>query len=48
VTYRVLEGEKEEEFPVQASTPSEARDLAFAYVLRVLKLPDFHLRVLGA
>jgi hypothetical protein len=48
VTYRGLQGETEEEFPVVAFTPSEARDLAFAYTLRVLKLQDFELRVLGA
>ena len=48
VTYEGQEGEKQDEFPVLASTPSQARDLAFAYTLQVLKLGDFSLRVLGA
>ncbi|HZF08126.1 MAG TPA: hypothetical protein VFE33_04975 [Thermoanaerobaculia bacterium] len=38
----------EDSFPVVASTPQEATKLAFAYVLQVLKLGDFELRVLGA
>ena len=38
----------EDAFPVVALTHQEATKLAFAYVLEVLKLRDFELRVLGA
>ncbi len=38
----------EDSFPVVAATHEEATKLAFAYVLQVLKLGDFELRVLGA
>ena len=38
----------EDSFPVVASTHEEATRLAFVYVLQVLKLGEFELRVLGA
>jgi hypothetical protein len=40
--------ETEEKFPVVAADPDAARDLAVAYVLTVLKLKDFELRIIGA
>ena len=40
--------EMEETFPVVAADPDAARDLAIAYVLKVLKLEDFELRIIGA
>jgi hypothetical protein len=49
VSYRDAEGqEREEAFPVHAADPGLANRLAFTYVLSVLKLDDFELRVVGA
>jgi hypothetical protein len=49
VSFRDAEGrEQEEAFPVQAADPDLANRLAFSYVLSVLKLDDFELRVVGA
>jgi len=49
VSYRTPEGaEKEEEIPVQAEDYEAANRLVLAYVLRVLKLEEFELRVVGA
>ena len=48
VTYRDREGRMHEEvFPVRAYDHATAIDLAVAYVLRVLKLTEFELRVVG-
>jgi len=48
VTYPVGRDSAREEFPVQALDPAAANDLALAYVLQVLKLKDFELRVVGS
>ena len=49
VTYRSTEGrDQEEEFPVLAADPPTANQLALAYVLEVLRLDDFELRIVGA
>jgi hypothetical protein len=49
VTYRKAAGqETEETFRVKAPDRSSASDLALAYVLQVLKLEEFELRVVGA
>ncbi|HEX4497986.1 MAG TPA: hypothetical protein VIE43_20085 [Thermoanaerobaculia bacterium] len=49
VAYRNPTGQmEEEEFPVNAPTYSTASDMAFTYVLQVLKLKDFELRIVGA
>jgi hypothetical protein len=49
VTYRDSVGlEVEETFPVVSFDPGAARDLALSYVLQVLKLTDFELRIVGA
>ena len=49
VTYRKGAGqETEETFPVKAPDRSSASDLALAYVLQVLKLEEFELRIVGA
>ena len=49
VTYRnAARQETEETFPVKAPDRSSASDLALAYVLQVLKLEEFELRVVGA
>jgi hypothetical protein len=39
---------QEEEIPVQAEDYDKANRLVLAYVLRVLKLSEFELRVVGA
>jgi hypothetical protein len=39
---------QEEEFPVQAFDYAEATRMAFTYVLKVMRLGDFELRVVGA
>lgn len=36
-----------EGFPVQAYSHNEAKDLALQYTLKVMKLGDFELRVVG-
>jgi len=43
-----LKASTEKVFPVVAADPRSAADLAFDYVLRVLRLDDFELRVVGA
>ena len=49
VAYRTKDGaHQEEEFPVWAESYASAKDLAFSYVLRVLRLGDFELRLVGA
>lgn len=49
VTYRSSRGEQQcEEFPVLAFDTAMANEMALAYVLRVLRLGDFELRVVGA
>ena len=49
VTYRAKDGSShEDEFPVWADSYILAKELALAYVLRVLKLGEFALRVVGA
>jgi hypothetical protein len=49
VSYEDKAGAKQEEtFPVMAPDYSSATSLAFAYALRVLKLHDFELRMVGA
>ena len=49
VTYRRDDGHlQEDEFPVLATGYDEANRLALAYVLQVLRLDDFEMRVVGA
>jgi hypothetical protein len=49
VEYRDREGvAREERFPVKAGEYNVAKNLAFDYVVRVLKLGDFELRLVGA
>jgi hypothetical protein len=49
VSYRNDDGKmQEEEFPVLAPDFREANRLALAYVLQVLRLDDFEMRVVGA
>jgi hypothetical protein len=49
VSYRNREGALlEEEIPVQAESYEAANRLVLAYVLNVLKLREFELRVVGA
>jgi hypothetical protein len=49
VTYRTNEGKAQEEsFPVLASHAEEANRLALAYVLQVLRLDEFEMRVVGS
>jgi hypothetical protein len=49
VVYRDGAGqETEEKFPVVAPDRSAASDLAVTYVLEVLKLREFELRIVGA
>jgi hypothetical protein len=49
VTYRdALNKEREEIFPIYAANPEAAKRMALDYVLSVLKLDDFELRVVGA
>jgi hypothetical protein len=49
VSYRNENGKlQEEEFPLRASDYSIALDSAFAYVIQVMKLQDFELRVAGS
>lgn len=47
--YRNAAGQQTEEtFPVKAPDRSSASDLALTYVLQVLKLEEFELRIVGA
>jgi hypothetical protein len=39
---------QEETFPVYAADPAAASRMAFLYVINVLKLEDFELRVVGS
>lgn len=49
VTYRDVQGKlQEEEFPLRASDYTSAQRIAFTYVLEVMKLKEFELRVAGA
>lgn len=49
VTYRDAGGQETEEvFPLRAADRAAASDLAVAYVLRVLKLQEFEIRIVGA
>jgi hypothetical protein len=48
VTYRDASGEREEAFPVRAHDYITARRLAEEYVLKILKLQEFDLRIVGA
>jgi hypothetical protein len=49
VSYRNKEGTlQEEEIPVHAEDYERANHLAFTYVLQVLKLREFELRIVGA
>ena len=49
VTYQPPEGgEREETFPVQVEDYETAKSLALLYVLHILKLQDFELRIAGA
>ena len=49
VTYRAPDGaERGEKFPVRAGGFDEAREMAERYVLEVLKLEEFELRMVGA
>jgi hypothetical protein len=49
VFYRNSGGEDvQEKFPVVAPDRAAASDLAFAYVLQVLKLGEFEIRIVGA
>ena len=46
VAYRDGEGKNQEEhFPVLAANPQTANHLALTYVLQILRLDDFELRV---
>lgn len=48
VAYQSGDGRsREERFPVHAYDPSMATDMAVAYVLQVLRLKEFELRVVG-
>ena len=49
IAYTTPEGmTQEEEFPVRAADYATASRIAFDYVLKVLKLEDFELRIVGA
>ena len=49
VSYRRSDGvDVKETFPVAAPDRAAASDLAFAYVLQVLKLGEFEIRIVGA
>jgi hypothetical protein len=49
VTYRDAQGKlQEEEFPLRARDYSTAMNIASTYVLQVMKLKDFELRVVGS
>jgi hypothetical protein len=49
IAYTTPEGQtQEDEFPVRAADYATANRIAFDYVLKVLKLEDFELRIVGA
>jgi hypothetical protein len=48
VSYRVDGAEREEQFPVQVQDFATAQQLALRYILDVLRLTDFELRMVGA
>jgi hypothetical protein len=49
VTYRNSNAEDQrEEFPVFAPDSATANDMALAYVIRVLKLSELELRIVGS
>ena len=49
IAYTNPEGKtQEDEFPVRAADYTTASRIAFDYVLKVLKLEDFELRIVGA
>lgn len=48
VTFRIEGKLQEEEFPVQAFDYAAATSMAFSYVLSVMRLADFELRVVGS
>jgi hypothetical protein len=49
IAYTTPEGKtQEEEFPVRAADYAAANRIALDYVLKVLKLDDFELRIVGA
>lgn len=49
VTYREKDGAlREEEIPIQAEDYGTANRIVLAYVLHVLKLREFELRIVGA
>jgi hypothetical protein len=49
IDYTTPEGKtQEEEFPVRAADYAAANRIALDYVLKVLKLDDFELRIVGA
>jgi hypothetical protein len=49
VEYRDLEGKlRNEEFPVRIDSYPAAKEMAERYVLEVMKLQDFELRIAGA
>lgn len=49
VSYKDKAGRDQEEiFPVKSLDYSTATSLAFTYALRILKLQDFELRMVGA
>jgi hypothetical protein len=49
VAYRNQEGQEVEEvFPLRAMDRAAASGLAVAYVLKVLKLQEFEIRIVGA
>ena len=41
-------GAREESFPVYAPDYPAAKDIALNYILQVLKLQDFEMRIVGA
>ena len=49
VTYRNGDGtDYEETFPIRTYDYANAKQLALSYVLQVLKLQDFELRIVGS
>jgi hypothetical protein len=49
VTYTNADGRVQEEiFPVRSFDYASASQMAVAYILQVLKLPDFEMRMAGA
>jgi hypothetical protein len=48
VTHEDASGNQEEELPVYAPDAEAAKRLALTYILQVMKLTDFELRLVGA